>query len=136
MTRGGSDNSTSENRPSLWDKGKKCQNLAEHQLQELEEVEELERKLAEEHAAADEVLLPEEREEKRRAEEADSFALTQRLQAYKVETRHQIREVEKSVACAEALRLLISEAGLIAVDAGRWELGSPGTDESHKHMHN
>jgi hypothetical protein len=104
----GSDESTGRELPRAWHKGKQRQNSAERQVQELEEAEEAERLAVEARAAAEEALTPEEREERRRAEEADSLALAQRLQEYKVETRCQIVEAKKSVACAEALRRLIS----------------------------
>jgi uncharacterized DUF497 family protein len=105
----GSDNSTGENCLGSWDKGKKRQNSAERQVQELEEAEEFERKAAEARAAAEEALSPEEREERRRAEEADSLVLVQWLQAYKDETRHRIQEALKSVMHTETLCRLISE---------------------------
>jgi hypothetical protein len=85
-------------------------------VQELEEAEEAERLADEARAAAEEALTPEEREERRRAEEADSLALAQRLQEYEVETRRQIVEAKKSVTHAEALRRLISAGKAIDHD--------------------
>ncbi|KAJ7733082.1 hypothetical protein B0H14DRAFT_3517444 [Mycena olivaceomarginata] len=105
----GSDRSTGRERPSRWDKGKKHQNSAERQVQELEEAEEAERQAVEARALAEAALTPEEREERRRAEEVDSLVLAQRLQEYKDEMKHQIKEAKKSVAHAEALRHLISK---------------------------
>jgi hypothetical protein len=104
----GSDESTGRELPRGWHKGKRRQNSAERQVQELEEAEEAERLAGEARAAVEEALTPEEREERRRAEEADSLALAQRLQEYEVETKRQIAEAKKSVARAEALRRLIS----------------------------
>jgi hypothetical protein len=130
----GSDESTGGELPRGWHKGKRRQNSAERQVQELEEAEEAERLADEARAAADEALTPKEREERRRAEEADSLALAQRLQEYKVEMKRQIVEAKKSVARAEALRRLIRAGKATAHDKaetvellGRGE--SPNTND-------
>ncbi|KAJ7308594.1 hypothetical protein DFH08DRAFT_975190 [Mycena albidolilacea] len=105
----GSDESTGGDLPRGWHKGKKRQNSAKCQVQELEEAEEAERQAVEARALAEAALSPEEREERRRVEEADSLALCQqRPLEYEVETKRQIAEAKKSVARAEALRRLIS----------------------------
>ncbi|KAJ7809736.1 hypothetical protein B0H14DRAFT_2607889 [Mycena olivaceomarginata] len=90
----GSDESTGGDLPRGWHKGKKRQNSAERQVQELEEAEEVERQAVEARALAEAALSPEEREERRRST--------------RFETKRQIAEAKKSVARAEALRRLIS----------------------------
>ncbi|KAJ7318069.1 hypothetical protein DFH08DRAFT_820094 [Mycena albidolilacea] len=99
----GTDQSIGENHQSLWDEGKKHQNSAKCQVQELEEAEEFERKAVEARTAAQAALSPEEREKRKKAEEADSLALAQRLQEYKYETRCRITQYGGS-ACPVSVR--------------------------------
>ncbi|KAJ7794561.1 hypothetical protein B0H14DRAFT_2621764 [Mycena olivaceomarginata] len=88
------DASNGDKCPLAWFKGKNWVNSAELQVQELEEAE---RKLA----------LAWRRGNGRK--EADSLVLVQRLQAFKDETKCQIREARGVADCAQTLRLLIEQ---------------------------
>ncbi|KAJ7318083.1 hypothetical protein DFH08DRAFT_971559 [Mycena albidolilacea] len=105
----GTDSSTGENHPLGWFKGKKQANLAGLQVQELEEQEELEKKLEMARVEALAALLPEEWEERRKTDEAVSLALMQWLQEFKDETEHQICEAKESLNCTQTLHLLIKQ---------------------------
>jgi hypothetical protein len=83
--------------------------VAEHQVQELEEQEELEKKLEKVCAEKITALSPEEREEMRKADEAMSLALAQWLQAFENEMEHQVWEAKVGVECARMLHLLIEQ---------------------------
>ncbi|KAJ7876490.1 hypothetical protein B0H14DRAFT_2568203 [Mycena olivaceomarginata] len=84
-----------------WFKGKKKANSAELQVQELEEQEELEKRLEMARTEKIAALLPEEWEELQKADEAAGLALAQRL--------CQIREANESVECAQTLCLRIEQ---------------------------
>jgi hypothetical protein len=72
-------NSTGEKCLLGWFKGKKKANLAELQVQELGEQEELEKRLEMAHTEKIAALSPEEWEELQKADEAAGLALAQRL---------------------------------------------------------
>ncbi|KAJ7353491.1 hypothetical protein DFH08DRAFT_805037 [Mycena albidolilacea] len=97
----GSDKSTDENHLSMWQKGKKRQNSAEHQVQELEEAEEMEKKLAEARPV----------HVHQRASEIVCLSRSGRVEEERVGgvQLDDLEQAEKSVTCTEVLRLLISE---------------------------